>query len=236
MNQKGVINIIFIAVIVILLGVVGWLVLIRQSGAPTTPSGSQSQTQLSAVKPIIENKLSRWINAWQKVVPEFNISTFRKIRESSVVEEEYPYDPVQNKLREILYVYSPDKTKVIDPYVYMYLFEEGGKVRPAFEPDSAVGLIDLESKKWKQVLMCGTPCGFDDVTWIDNNTFVVVGNSEYYPESGEERCSMNTKCTYVATLYIFDLSKNKLTLYYGPESERRPSSYLQNKFPNIDFD
>ncbi len=138
----------------------------------------------------------------------------------------------------MLYVYSPDKTKIIDPYVYMHLFGEGGKIRPAFEPDLAVGLIDLKNKKWKQVVMCGTPCTFNDVAWIDNNTFVVVGHSEYYPKNGEERCTINTKCTYVATLHIFDLSKNKITLYYGPESDRKPEFilYLKDKFPNLDFD
>lgn len=216
----------------------------KPSPTPTpTPTSTNSpvvssSSNFSDIVSVVENKLPIWINLWRQAIPGFKVSSFRKISEETIKPDvEYPYSPSQqSKLREIIYAYSPDKTKFVDTRGGMELYEENGKLKAAFDIDSDVGLIDLKSNKYNRLLFCGTPCGFDDAIWIDNNIFVVVGQTEYYPANGEERCTVNTKCTWVATLHVFDLTKNIVTLYYGPEIDKGVGGYLRAKFPNIVFD
>lgn len=221
-NKNSKLNIVFITIIIILLVIVVFL-LAKKVNAPSVENSKVlSSISTKDLNKAIDDKLPEWKSYWQKVIPGFSFSSFTKVRESTIATEEYPYDLSKNKLRESIYIYSPDKTKIIDPKGGVELYEENGKVLEAYDVDSSVKLIDLKINKWKQVAMCGTPCGFSGAMWIDNNTFVVVGRSEYYPENGEDRCTNSaTKCTDVATLVIFDLSKNSSTLYYGPEVDQK---------------
>ncbi|MFA6393221.1 MAG: hypothetical protein WCW54_04015 [Candidatus Paceibacterota bacterium] len=218
-NSK--LNIVFVTIVIILLIVIV-LLLTKRASTPTIENSKVlSSISTNDLNKAIEDKLPEWKSYWQKIIPGFDISNFKRIRESTIVAEEYPYDLSKNKLRESIYIYSPDKTKILDPKGGVELYEENGKVLEAYDVDSSVKLIDLKTNKWKQVAMCGTPCGFSGAMWIDNNTFVVVGMSEYYPENGEIRCTIDTKCTDVATLNVFDISKNSSTLYYGPEVDQK---------------
>lgn len=219
-NKNSKLNASLIVVIIILLIIVVFLVVKKVNAPILEESEILSSISTNDLNKAIEDKLPEWKSYWQKVIPGFDISSFKKIRESTIVIEEYPYDLSKNKLRESIYIYSPDKTKILDPKGGMELFEKDGKVLEAYDVDSSVKLIDLKTNKFKQILSCGTPCGFSGAMWIDNNTFVVVGRSEYYPENGEIRCTIDTKCTDVATLNVFDLSKNSSTLYYGPEVDQ----------------
>ena len=114
----------------------------------------------------------------------------------------------------------------------MSVFEEGGKLHAGLDVDSGVALADLKNNTWKRLMFCGTPCHFDDAAWINNDVFVVVGESEYYEEN---YCLNNNPCPRVATLHVFDLSTNVVTLYYGPPIEKEFGNYVSLRFPYLIF-
>lgn len=190
--------------------------------------------QLEVTAPVINEKLSLWVRMWKEIKPDFSIASFTKISEQRIVPEEtargeFPADEIKDFMR----VYSPDRTKFVDAHASVGLTLENGVLTPMFEPDSSVELTDLQNKTVRRLLFCGTPCGFDDAVWIDSETFAVVGHTEYYPPSGEVRCTVDTTCTYVATLHVFDLRQGKVSLYYGPESETQPDNYLYSRYPEL---
>ena len=145
-------------------------------------------------------------------------------------------------LEERLYIFSPDRTKFIDPYVYFFLTEAQGRVEAESDVDAAVVLVDLRRRLSMGLLFCGTPCGFDDAVWVDNDTFVVTGWSEQWDTCGEG----DPRCTYVALLWVYHLSANRVSKYIGPQVRRAGHSELgrqglqayvwrklREKFPNL---
>ena len=213
-----------------------------RSGVSPHPDLADS-CDLAAIAPIMEDKLQTWVMLWRQVIPKFNVAEFRKFQETTIIPDmpaEYEPYPAYGggELRKMIYVYSPDSTKFVDPYLETSLLEENGEICWGRDVDSGVALVDLRKNTWKQLLYCGTPCFFNDAAWISNRDFVVVGVSEYYPPNGEERCSVNTKCTWAATLCVFDLSRNSAVYFYGPETEKPVTQklYLRARFPNMKFD
>ncbi|MDD5110317.1 MAG: hypothetical protein PHI63_03805 [Patescibacteria group bacterium] len=203
---------------------------------------TEKQLVWQDISGVVESKLPLWVSYWQKITPNFSLDNFQNVSSRSIgVLRNYLYDgtTAQEKLRKKIIIYSPDRTSFVDPYGSMQLTEVNGTVRAAFDADSSVTLVDTASSVAQQLLFCGPACGFDDAIWIDNNTLIVLGSSEYYPENGEERCIEGTMCTVVATVHVYDLTNDTVTLWYGPEVDRdifsRQANYITTKFLNIDF-
>lgn len=207
----------------------------------------RTRQEFIAIFPIIENKLPHWFQNWQTMVLGFNLNSLTWQEDTTITSEPVPFNPDDtiSKLRKPLYTFSPDKSKFLDIYVGMELWEEGGKIKAGYGPDHAVALGDLKTNKLKILLFCGTTGNYDEALWLDNDKFIVTGFTEYFPKSEEERRILNNKVYYVAILYFFNLNKNKMTVYYGPKVEgtffqriylRSLRERFKNKFPNIIFD
>ena len=199
---------------------------------------------MASVALVIEKQLQSWMALWRAGNPQFNLTAFEKLHEKVIVpEQEHPYDPSQeNPSRKLVYVFSPNRMRFIDPYLGMELWEQDGKIVAGFEPDSGVALVDLNEKTWKRLLFCGTPCGFQDVTWIDNDTFAVVGSSVYDQAGQLAHCTETDEdssrgfCT-IPMLYIFDLARNVRSTYTAPATRTLGGrGYLRAKFPSVKFD
>ncbi len=197
--------------------------------------------------PIIENKLLHWFQDWQTMVLGFNVNSFTWQEDTTITSEQVQFNPADTiaKLRKSLYIYSPDKSKFLDIYIGMELWEDGGKIKAGYGPDHAVALGDLKTNQLKILLFCGTTGNYDNALWLDNDKFIVTGFSEYFPKSEEEKEALNNEVYYVAFLYFFNLPRNKMTLYYGPKVEgtffrriylRSLRERFRIKFPNIIFD
>ena len=197
--------------------------------------------------PMIEKKLPDWFQNWQTVILGFNINSFTWQEATTITSEMTPFNPNDTiaKLRKPFYIYSPDKSKFLDIYIGMELWEESGKIKAGYGPDHAVSLVDLKTNQLKILLFIGTAGNYDDALWLDNDRFIVTGFTEYLPKSKEERKLLGDKTYYAALLYYFNLNKNKMTLYYGPKVEGTlfRMTYLKfmrdrfrNKFPNIIFE
>lgn len=160
----------------------------------------------------LANDLTDWAAAWQEFIPGFEPSQMQKIQSGPItpdisdplelhenildLQEEFPYS--------ILFP-SPNFMKVVF-------------VSPSGSPDSAVAILSPEENLYERVLFCGTPCAFDGAVWIDDEKFVVTGYYEIHPDQ-MNGCMGDELCTVVPTLHVFDLNKNSVTEYYGPEVE-----------------
>lgn len=167
-------------------------------------------------KPVVdmtkyENKLSDWVKAWQKVIPDFNLNTMAKSREGPFKpcrEESYRPDTERERLRKQILVFSPDKSKYLDLYEGMGLSEENGVLWAVFDVDTGVALVDLKNKKYIELLFSGpSGGGFDEAFWLDNHTFAIAG--------AEMRQKKETY-VYVPTLAIYNLMNSRAVVYSGP--------------------
>lgn len=201
----------------------------------------ETNIKLDEVSEVVEKKLPLWLSVWRKTIPDFSIAKFEKIKVEKISAQiEGSLDNTEeDKLYEILYVYSPDKTRYVEPHGNIGLFEENGKINAGFDPDSAVSLVDLKNKTYKRLLFCGPGCSFDDAIWMNNNVFAVVGEDEDYGDNGNGKntCGAdNNPCPHVATLSVFDLANNTVTFYHSSPVKKEWSSYLRFRFPQLNFD
>lgn len=203
--------------------------------------------QLQKIFPIIENRLPDWAKNWQTMVLGFNFHSFTWQAETTITKELIPFIPEESsfQLRTPFYIYAPDKTKFLDIYIGMEVWEEAGKLKVGFGPDHGVALGDLKTNQLKILLFCGTTGNYDNGLWLDNDQFVITGFTEYFPKNEEEKKVLDNKVYYVALLYFFNLARNKMTVYYGPKVEGNffQRIYLGSlreqfriKFPNVIFD
>lgn len=179
----------------------------------TTPTAVQLPKAISS---IVENKLSVWVTQWKKVAPNFNLASFSKVNESTI-SSAYKINPCDAKCSSIfedmknLYAFSPNGEKFIDVHGGKMIEVKNGKhIFVPGEPDSSVLVIDKKLQTIQTVLFCGTPCGFSNAAWVDNNSLVVVGG-----ESISDAEGINYK-GQVATLYVVNLATQKVELYKWP--------------------
>ncbi len=145
------------------------------------------------------------------MIPDFNLTMMQKVSTKSMQPD--IVDPLVDH-EDIL-----EEETMVD-YPILFPSEDGNIVvyiSPNLEPDTEVAIIKPNENVYERHLFCGTPCAFDDAMWVDNEHFAVTGFSEYHPANGEERCTVGTPCTFVPTLYIFDLNAKTISLYQGPE-------------------
>lgn len=212
-------NILIALLVLVIVVLVTFFLLNKNNKEKIINEEVKGEIVLTDLKEKIKTEAPEWSNYWIGEDTGSNLSMFIKDgKEGSITQTEYPYDFKENRseLREkkSYYIYSPDKTKILDPYGQVFLGEENGKIVEYLDVDSSVKLIDLKTNKFKQILTCGTPCGFGDAFWVGNNNFVVLGGAHDYKDNGN--CKIYKECQY-PTLYVFDLLKNSSTLYNGPE-------------------
>ncbi len=153
-----------LAVLVIIGAAVSW----RQSR-------SGRSKDLADLAPLLEARLPKWTEEWRATSPGFAITAFRKLKVVPLMfETERPYaadDPME-RLRQPLYVSSPDKSKFVDLFAKMELIKENKKLIAAFDVDTAVELVDVQGKIRRRLAFCGPACSFDDAAWLANDILV----------------------------------------------------------------
>jgi len=111
------------------------------------------------------------------------------------------------------YIYSPNKRYALDlNSIFFFTIKENSIVAEGLKSgvgiDTDISVVAVKERKRKTFLFCGTPCGFDDAFWINDNLFVVVGWSESYRRKDE--------IFYLADIYICNLRKGSYVCYRGP--------------------
>ncbi len=126
------------------------------------------------------------LKAWTKTFNKFTLSAFKK--EKPVGFENIDYMDIED-VKEFYSIYKPaltfsqDKNQFIDIYSYWLNLEKEGKtiVSRGGEPDQAITLCNFKTKKWTRILFRGTTERIQDVLWITNSKFMLVGIRENSP-------------------------------------------------------
>ena len=84
----------------------------------------------------------------------------------------------------------------------MNLEKKGNKiVYSGSEVDQAISLCDIKTKRWIQILFCGYSLRIQEVTWLTNTKFMLVGSAQ---DEGSK---------YSPVIYIGDITKNSFELF-----------------------
>jgi hypothetical protein len=76
----------------------------------------------------------------------------------------------------------------------------------------------------EQLEMCGTPCRFLPVRWLNNDHFVFVKTHEYFEDRGEKPSLTG----YEAYVTLYDLEADSVYIFKSDLILRRPSLYIDS--------
>jgi len=200
-NQKGISPILIILIIVGVLVVAGG---IWYASNRTEPSKPPNLEKLAGLNPTFKT----FLDESAKKYPDLSIDKFTVIesKEINIIGE--GFSKIVGSDGPV-WTYSPDKTKAVSSLGYYG------------EPDSSLELYNRKGDKKIELLRtCGTPCSYRGEFWLDNKQFVFIQTYEYYPPNGEVRCAVDTKCTEVVSISLYNLEKNTETIYQSPEIDK----------------
>ena len=156
-------------------------------------------------------RMNRWLEYYNLKIDSF-IDTLVNEECNLYTVEIDKYDESSDIYRSF-FIYSPDSLYFIDIDSYSLALEKdslGNFSSIGFEVDMEVALIDRNKKLNHRVTFCGPVCTFEEVEWIDNESFVVFGFSESIP-----------------TIWTYNLKRNELVIIRsGSEISKKANSYL----------
>lgn len=197
---------------------------------------STDPADLRDLTPSVEIPLREWLSAWRKVQPKLSLQDFQK-RQTRAIATPWISAKVDlsRDLKLPLYAFSPDRHRVVDPFGGLVLDRKGKEIEAGFQPDSWVGLIDRKTSQVREIVFCGTPCGFHEALWLSNDQFVIAGHG-----AGRAQAGCPGGHLHAPWIYLVSLSRNSITSYAGPEScSGVGSEYViekvKRKIPGVTF-
>ena len=160
------------------------------------------QNSLSTYKSHFEGELK----AWTKTISDFKLSSF-KSRDTVKFQNSVYYD--LKTLKDFYSIYKPalafssDSNIFIDIYSYELNLEKKGNkiIYSGSEVDQAISLCNIKTKKWAQILFCGYSLRIQDVSWLSNTKFMLVGSTQ------------NEESKFNPVIYLGDLKKNFFEIF-----------------------
>lgn len=123
------------------------------------------------------------------------------------VDWEYPSEPEDEKYP--VWTTSPNGAMAVSAYTSLG------------EPDHSLHIYNRDNNgKVERLKFCGTPCSYWGTLWLNDRQFIFVQIHEYYPP-GEIRCTIDTKCTDVVSISLYDLPNSMETVFESKELEKR---------------
>jgi len=163
---------------------------------------------------IIKENKPEWISSWENN-PLIN---FEKPKEWKTFEKTNWYNGYwTHPLYAPVYIYSPSKTLFVDIYSRTVSVEivNGDTIMQYLEPESEIVLFDTIKKSAYSLAFFGSTTYFDDLIWITDSCFIVLGTCY---EQGEHPLIM-----------IYDIENMIYTEYKGTMNKRM-YSYIEKKF------
>ena len=166
---------------------------------------------------IYQSHFDKELKAWTKTINGFKLSLFKPTDTISFGDSDYQG---VKSLKEFYSIYKPaltfskDSNKFIDIYSYELNLERKGNkiVYSGSEVDQAISLYDIKMKRWIQILFCGYSLRIQEVIWVTNTKFMMVG-------SFQNEDSKNSP-----VIYVGDISNNSFEVFSSSDS-----NCLQNK-------
>jgi len=146
------------------------------------------------------------LKAWTKTIHDFKLSSFNP--SDTISFGSLDYHDIK-RLDEFYSVYKPaltfskDSNKFIDIYSYELNLEKKGSkiIYSGSEVDQAVSLCDIKMRRWTQILFCGYSLRIQEVIWLSNIKFMLVGALQ----NGESK--------YLPVIYIGDMRNNLFEVF-----------------------
>ena len=139
---------------------------------------SKQKTKPALFKRYFDNELKRWTSSFTN----FKLSEF-KIADTISFENSEELD--FKTLKSFLSTYKPlitftkDKNQFIDIYSYQLNLEKKGNSYVAnVDIDQAVYLCNLKTRYWGRIFFGGYSRWVDDIVWISNTKFLLVGSEK----------------------------------------------------------
>jgi hypothetical protein len=122
--------------------------------------------------------------------------------------ENLEYNDVKT-LKDFYSIYKPaltfskDSNKFIDIYSYSLNLEKKRNkiVYSGSEVDQAISLCNIKTKRWTRILFCGYSLRIQDVTWLTNTKFLLVGSVQ------------NEESKHQPVIYIGDMTNNTFEVF-----------------------
>ena len=107
--------------------------------------------------------------------------------------------------------FSPDKNQFIDIYSYWLSLDKEGKtiISRGGEADQAITLCNFITKKWTRIFFRGTTERIQEVIWLTNSKFILVG--------AEEDESLPSK--QIPTIYLGDTIDETFVSYISKDNK-----------------
>jgi hypothetical protein len=166
---------------------------------------------------IYKSHFDRELKAWTKTINDFRLSSF--VPSDTIAFENSAYDDIKT-LKDFYSIYKPalafskDSNIFIDIFSYELNLEKKGNkiVYSGSEVDQAISLCNIKTKRWTRILFCGYSLRIQDVTWLNDTKFVMVGSVQ------------NEQSKYLPVIYVGDMKKGSFEIYSS-----NISSCVQNK-------
>jgi hypothetical protein len=164
------------------------------------------------IEHIIAKEKQEWINSWKKN-PLLDIQLVDTDKISPMVGLGNSY----NSINDVFYKYSPSRKHFVDIYSRSFMIEVkgGDTILTGLDPDCEVVLFNSKHEH-SRLLFEGSMVSYEDVVWITDSTFVVLG---CYTEEN----MLNP------IIIFFDISKMKMYYFIGSSNEMK-YNYLDKKF------
>jgi hypothetical protein len=156
------------------------------------------------------------LKAWTETISDFKLSSFKPNDTISFGNSDY-HD--MKSLNEFYSIYKPaltfskDSNMFIDIYSYELNLEKKGNkiVYSGSEVDQAISLYDIKRKRWTQILFCGYSLRIQEVIWLSNVKFMLVGSLQ------------NDESKYQPVIYIGDVVNKSFELFSStdPNSDQK---------------
>lgn len=155
---------------------------------------------------IYQSHFDNELKAWTKTINNFKLSSFKPTDTISFGNEDY--NNIKS-LKGFYSIYKPaltfskDSNKFIDIYSYELNLEKKGNkiVYSGSEVDQAISLCDIKMKRWIQILFCGYSLRIQEVIWVTNTKFMLVGSVQ------------NEASKYPPVIYIGDITSNSFEIF-----------------------
>jgi hypothetical protein len=157
--------------------------------------------QLSSYQSYFSDQLS----GWTKTIKGFSLTKFKKT--DTIYFEGSNYLSF-TKLKDFYPIYrtiiqySPDSSQFTDIYSYeLNLQRDYDRTIATTNVEQGISLCNLKTKQWTRILTLGPDDGIEDLYWISNQAFIMVGYS--FDKAKKRR----------PVIYIASLIENSFTEY-----------------------
>jgi hypothetical protein len=123
------------------------------------------------------------LSGWTKTIRRFKLAAFKK---TGILPFEKLNYSDGGSIENFYAIYKPalsfsdDSTKFIDIYSYWLNLERKGSkiISHGGEVEQAATFFNIKTKKWTRIFFCGYAERIQEVIWVTNTKFIMVGVSE----------------------------------------------------------